>query len=418
MGHDFELGESYAKKLDSEDKLAEFRDYFYIPEGSIYFNGNSLGLLPKNAEKSFNRILSEWKTLAVKGWLEAEKPWFFFAERLGELSAPLVGADPTEVVATATTTVNIHSLISTFYKPEGNKTKILADELNFPTDIYALQSQIKLKGLEPDEHLILVKSDDGRFLAENKIVEFMGDDINLVFLPSVLFRSGQLLDIPFLTQEAHKRGITIGFDCSHSVGVVPHSFDEWDIDFAVWCSYKHLNSGPGSSAFLYINKRHFNLEPALTGWFGYVKSKQFDMNLDFEHAKTAGGWQISSPGILGSAPMEGALEVTLEAGIENIREKSLKMTSYLIYLVETLLADEPYNFTIGTPKEEHRRGGHVALEHSQAYTIHEELMKKSVVHDFRPPNVIRLTPTALYNSFLEIWEVISYLKEIMNEIRI
>ena len=141
------------------------------------------------------------------------------------------------------------------------------------------------------------------------------------------------------------------------------------------------------------------------------------MNLDFEHAKTAGGWQISSPGILGSAPMEGALEVTLEAGIENIREKSLKMTSYLIYLVETLLAVEPYNFTIGTPKEEHRRGGHVALEHSQAYTIHEELMKKSVVHDFRPPNVIRLTPTALYNSFLEIWEVISYLKEIMDEIR-
>ncbi len=418
MGHDFELGESYAKKLDSEDKLAEFRDHFYIPEGSIYFNGNSLGLLPKNAEKSFNRILSEWKTLAVKGWLEAEKPWFFFAERLGELSAPLVGADPAEVIATATTTVNIHSLISTFYKPEGNKTKILADELNFPTDIYALQSQIKLKGLEPDEHLILVKSDDGRFLDENKIVEFMSDDVNLVFLPSVLFRSGQLLDIPFLTKEAHKRGITIGFDCSHSVGVIPHSFDEWDIDFAVWCSYKHLNSGPGSSAFLYINKRHFNLEPALTGWFGYVKSKQFDMNLDFEHAKTAGGWQISSPGILGSAPMEGALEVTLEAGIENIREKSLKMTSYLIYLVETLLADEPYNFTIGTPKEEHRRGGHVALEHSQAYTIHKELMKKSVVHDFRPPNVIRLTPTALYNSFLEIWEVISYLKEIMDEIRI
>ncbi|MCK4845250.1 MAG: kynureninase, partial [Candidatus Heimdallarchaeota archaeon] len=144
MNHDFELGESYAKKLDSEDELAKFRDYFYIPEGSIYFNGNSLGLLPKNAEKSFNRILSEWKLLAVKGWLEAEKPWFFFAERLGELSAPLVGADPKEVIATATTTVNIHSLISTFYKPEGNKTKILADELNFPTDIYALQSQIKL----------------------------------------------------------------------------------------------------------------------------------------------------------------------------------------------------------------------------------------------------------------------------------
>ncbi len=415
MNYQFEMSKEFAERLDLDDKLAGFRERFYVPKDSIYVNGNSLGLLPKDGEETLLRVLNEWKTLAVKGWMSAKLPWFFQAEKLGEKGAKLVGATADEVVATGTTTVNLHALVSSFYQPEGKKTKILADELNFPTDIYALQSQVKLKGLDPQEHLIIVKSDDGITIDEKKIIEMMTDEIALIVLPSVLFRSSQLLDIKRVTEEAHKRGILIGWDCSHSVGVVPHHFDDWDVDFAFWCSYKYLNAGPGSSAFIYVNKKHFGLEAALTGWFGYVKEKQFEMNLDFEQSKTAGGWQISSPSILGSAVLEGSLNLTLEAGIENIREKSLKLTSYLIYLVQNQLVDAPYEFSIGTPLDEERRGGHVALEHSNAQTISNKLMEKGVIHDFRPPNIIRITPCALNNTFVEIWDIINFIKEIMDQ---
>ncbi|MBU7016845.1 MAG: kynureninase [Theionarchaea archaeon] len=409
----FEPDEDFAHEMDRKDPL-QFRDQFYIPDKTIYMDGNSLGLLSKDAEESLLRVVTEWKTLGIKGWLEAESPWFYYAEKLGSKAAELVGASPEEVIVTGTTTVNLHSLVSTFYHPNGRKIKILADELDFPTDIYALKSQITLKGLNPDNHLALAPSEDGRTLNEEAIVKHMTEDIALVVLPSVLYRSGQLLDMPYLTEEAHKRGICIGFDCSHSVGVVPHSFDKWDIDFAFWCSYKYLNGGPGSTAFLYVNKRHFNKEPALPGWFGYVKEKQFDMSLQFEHAKSAGGWQISSPAILSTAPVEGALEITLKAGIENIREKSVKMTSYLMYLLDEL-SQEPYNFIIGTPRIPEKRGGHVAVEREkEAFRINEALKARGVVPDFRLPNIIRIAPIPLYNTYYEIWQVVHYLKEIID----
>ena len=412
---EFTVDEECAHNLDEEDPL-QFRDRFYTPEGIIYMDGNSLGLLSKDAEKSLIKAVTEWKTLGIKGWLGGTPPWFHLAETLGAAASTLVGAAPEEVVVTGTTTVNLHSLVSTFYTPEGKKTKILADELDFPTDIYALKSQIKLKGLAPEDHLVLAPSRDGRFLDEKDIIELMDEDTALVVLPSVLYKSGQLLDIPLLTEEAHKKGVFIGFDCSHSVGVVPHFFDEWDVDFAFWCSYKYLNGGPGSTAFLYINKKHFGKEPALAGWFGNVKETQFDMSLDFEHTKSAGGWQISSPAILSSAPLEGALRITLEAGINNIREKSLNMTSYLMYLMDECLSGEPYTFMIGTPREPHKRGGHVAVEHQrEAFRINEALKARGVVPDFRPPNIIRIAPIPLYNTYYEVWQVVQYLKEIIDK---
>jgi kynureninase len=409
----FSTDEECARTLDEDDSLS-FRDRFFIPESTIYLNGNSLGLQSKDAQVCVQRVLDEWKTLGIGGWLEGDPPWFYYAETLGARASALVGALPQEVVATGTTTVNLHTLVGTFYNPRGKRTKILADELNFPTDIYALQSQIKLKGFHPERDLILAPSDDKRFLDEKKIVELMTENVALVCLSSVLYRSGQLLDIPYLTEEAHSRGIKIGFDCSHSVGVVPHYFDEWSVDFAFWCSYKYLNGGPGSTAFLYVNKAHFKEEPALAGWFGYKKQEQFDMLMEFSHAESAGGWQISSPSILSTAPLEGALNITLEAGIENIREKSLAMTSYLMYLVDELLADDPYNFRIGTPREPSRRGGHVALEHEEAMRICEALRTRRVVPDFRPPNVIRVAPMPLYTTYHEIWQVVQYLKEIVD----
>ncbi len=411
----FETSEDFAHSLDAEDPLADFRKRFYVPENTIYMDGNSLGLLSKDAENSLFRVLTEWKTLGIRGWLEAKPPWFYFAEELGAMCAKLVGAMPEEVIATGTTTLNIHSLANTFYQPDGNRRKILADELNFPTDIYALRSVLKLRGYSPGSNLVLAPSVDGRFLDERNIAELMDDEVALVFLPSVLYRSGQLLDMQFLSQKAHEKGIPIGFDCSHSVGVVPHHLDKWNVDFALWCSYKYLNGGPGSTAFLYVNKKHFCREPALAGWFGQVKEKQFDMSLDFEHAKSAGGWQISSPAILNSAPLEGSLKISLEAGIDAIREESLKMTSYLIYLVDKLLAEKPYNFSIGTPREIKRRGGHLAVEHADGMRICEALRARGVVPDFRPPNVIRMAPIPLYNTYYEVWKVVQHMKAIIDK---
>jgi len=214
MKHEFNTTEECARKLDQQDKLANYRSKFFIPKNKIYVDGNSLGLMPKLSEKSLLRIINEWKTIAINGWFDAEKPWFFFSENLGAQIAPIVGAESEEVVATGTTTINLHALVSSFYKPTKNRAKILADILNFPTDIYALKSQVVLKGYKPETELILTPSRDGRILEEEDIINLMTDDVALIVLPSVLYRSSQLLDIPHLTNEAHKRDILIGFDCS------------------------------------------------------------------------------------------------------------------------------------------------------------------------------------------------------------
>ena len=415
MKDGIEWGESYPRRLDLEDPLAKFRDRFYIPKGSIYVDGNSLGLLCRDSEDSIRNVLDDWRTLGVGGWLGGKRPWFYFAEQIGAMCSRLVGAEPDEVILTGTTTVNIHQLVNTFYETDGRRRKIIADELDFPSDIYALRSILKLRGMNPDRDLIFAPSVNSHFLEEDDIVRLMDEEVAMVFLPSVLYRSGQLLDLHYLTEEAHKRGIVIGFDCCHSVGSVPHYFNKWGVDFALWCGYKYLNGGPGSTAFLYVNKKHFGREPALAGWFGYVKEKQFDMSLRFEHSENAGGWQISSPAILSAAPLEGSLKILLEAGIEAIRAKSLKMTSYLSSLVEDVLSPSPFNFSIGTPREETRRGGHVAIEHDEALRISETLRSRGVVPDFRPPNIIRIAPIPLYNTFHEIWQVVQHLKEIVEK---
>jgi len=407
---------SYANQLDLADNLKRYRKRFYIPEGSIYMDGNSLGLLSADAEASLHRVLGEWRLYGIRGWLEAERPWFWFAEQIGDMAAWLVGAAPGELVLGAGTTVNIHSLVSTFYQPSGKRTKVLADALNFPSDLYALKGQIRLKGLDPDKELVLAGSDDGHVLDENRIVEMMTDEVALVYLPSVLYTSGQLLDMAYLTAEAHRRGIEIGFDCSHSAGVVPHRFSEWGVDFAAFCSYKYLNGGPGSPAFIYVNSRHFHREPLMAGWFGYDKNKQFDMSPDFDHARGAGGWQISSPVIMGAATLEGSLKLFSKAGMENIRKKSLALTGYLIQLLTEILPQEKYGLSIVTPLDTHRRGGHVALSHSsEAWRITEALKARGIIPDFRTPDVIRIAPVAFYNTFEEVWQVANTLKEIIEK---
>ncbi|MCA1037954.1 kynureninase [Bacillus infantis] len=400
-----------ADYLDSQDPLRKFAEEFYIKDKMIYLDGNSLGLLSTRAEKTLHDMLDSWKNLGIDGWMSGKSPWYYLSENLGQQSAALVGGEPEEVIATASTTTNLHQLAATFFKPEGKRTKILADELNFPSDIYALQSQLKLKGLPPEEHLVQVKSRDGRTISEEDIIEAMTDEICLIILPTVLYRSGQLLDIERLTKEAHKRGILIGFDACHSAGAVPHHFSEWGTDFAYWCSYKYMNSGPGGIGGLYVNKKHFGKMPGLSGWFGSDKSRQFDMEHTFTPAHDAGAFQIGTPHILSAAPLLGSLEMFEEAGIDRIREKSLKATGYLMELADAYLSG--YGLTLGTPREDMRRGGHVALEHHDAARICKALKEKGVIPDFRAPNIIRLAPAAFYTSFNDIWRAVSILRDIM-----
>lgn len=407
------LSEDYARSLDSSDDLARFRAEFYTRDDVIYMDGNSLGLLSQRAEKAVTDIVNDWKQYGINGWTAGERPWFYLSERLGALVAPLVGAAADEVIVAGSTTANIHQLISTFYRPEGNRTKILATGLDFPTDIYALQSQLRLRNLDPTEHLIKIESSDGRTINEEDIVGAMTEEVALVFLPTVLYRSGQLLDVEYLTRAAHERGIKIGFDAAHSIGSVPHRFSEWGVDFAVWCSYKHLNGGPGAVAGSYVNRKHFGLTPGLTGWFGSDKAIQFDMDHAFVPAGSAGAYQLGTPHVLSLAPLLGSLEMFAEAGIDRVRRKSLKMTRYLMDLASSEL--DGFGFSIGTPREEERRGGHVALEHEEAARICEALKQNGVVPDFRAPDVIRLAPIALYTSYTEVWRTVKILAKIMSE---
>lgn len=401
----------HAKALDSLDDLARFRDEFYLEDGVIYMDGNSLGLLSVRAEKAVIEVLNDWKKLGIRGWTEGGRPWFYLSERLGGMAAPLVGAAPEEVVVTGSTTTNIHQLVSTFYQPEKDRTKILATGLDFPTDIYALKSQLQLRGFDASEHLIRVESRDGRISDEDDIVAAMSGEVALVFLPTVIYRSGQLLDIEYLTRAAHERGILIGYDAAHSIGSVPHSFSDWGVDFALWCSYKHMNGGPGAAAGLYVNRRHFGRLPGLSGWFGSDKSRQFDMEHEFVPAGSAGAYQIGTPHVLSVAPLLGSLEMFAEAGIERVRAKSLKINRYLVDLIQAEL--DGMGFSIETPLQDERRGGHIALEHKEAARICEALKEEGVVPDFRAPNVIRLAPAALYTSYTEVWEMVQALKNIM-----
>lgn len=407
--------EAHARALDASDPLAAFRDRFYLPEQAIYLDGNSLGLLSKDAEQAVLGSLEDWKRRGIDGWLHADPDWFTIGERLGGLMAPLVGAEPDEVVVTGGTTINLHNLAATFYDPVGERRAILAGGLDFPSDVYALQSQIALHGGDPDADLLLVPSTDGRTLDEEAIVAAMTPNVALIVLPSVLYRSGQLLDIARLTAAARDRGIPIGFDCAHSAGVVPHRFDEWGVDFAFWCTYKYLNAGPGAVGALYVNRRHHGVRPGLSGWWGYHKARQFDMLHTWEGAAGAGAWQIGTPPILGAVALLGSLRIFAEAGIERVRAKSTAQTAYLMELIRGMgLTETRHAYRIGTPSEPERRGGHVAVEHDAGPRIAKALKARGVIPDFRPPDVVRLAPIPLYTSYHDLWRTVQHLATVID----
>ncbi|MGE5705072.1 MAG: kynureninase [Clostridia bacterium] len=414
MNASFLPSQTYAQQLDANDELAHFRTEFYVKSGTIYLDGNSLGLMSRRSEHTLMELIASWREYGIDGWTQGKYPWFYLSERLGEMSAPLVGARPEEVIVTGSTTVNLHQLAATFYQPAGNRTKIIATELDFPTDIYALQSQLKLHGLDPALHLIRIPSRDGRLIEEEDIIAAMGDDVALIILPTVLYRSGQLLDLERLTTEAHARGILIGFDGCHSVGAIPHEFSKWEVDFAYWCNYKYVNSGPGGVGGLYVNQKHFGRFPGLAGWYSSRKDKQFDMEHTLTLCEHAGAYQIGTPHVLSLAPLIGSLELFAEATLPKLRRKSLSLTRYLMDLIHHEL--DGMGFVIANPQEDHRRGGHVSLEHEEAVRICKALKEDHrVIPDFRAPNSIRLAPVAMYNTFEEVWRCVQILKQIMLE---
>ncbi|MBQ9836399.1 MAG: kynureninase, partial [Oscillospiraceae bacterium] len=312
----------------------------------------------------------------------------------------------------ANTTLNVHQCIATFYKPEGTRNKILIDELNFPTDRYAVTSFVKSRGLDPEKTVKVIHSRDGKTLCEEDILAAMTEDVAVALLPSVLYRSAQLLDLERLTKVAHEKGILIGFDLCHSIGNIDHDFGKIDCDFALWCNYKYLSGGPGAIAGLYINARHFSRGPGLSGWWGNRKDTQFELRDSFEHADNAGGWQTGTGAILSLAAVDGALDIYEGVDMAQVRAKSLDLTAYLMYLIDTELT--PYGFTVGNPREDAVRGGHVALEHGEAARINEALKAAGVVPDFRYPNVIRLAPQPLYIRYTDVYDLVQILKTIMD----
>src|SRR5580704_4261230 len=399
------------RALDANDALAPMRKLFHLRPGVLYFNGNSLGLLSQPAERAVREVLDVWQSIGVDGWFTGPRAWLGMMDKVSAQISPLIGADPREVTTANSTTVNLHQLLATLFRPANTKRKILVDETIFCSDLYAIRSHLQLRGLDPVGDLVIVPIVDGGLLSEDMLIQQMSDEVACVVLPSVVYHTGQLLDMQRLVEEAHKRDILIGFDCSHSVGCVPHELSRWGADFAFWGGYKYLNGGPGAVGGLYLNQRHFGRAPGLAGWFGRTKERLLEMPFEFDPAGDAEALQISTPFVLSLAPLLGSLSIISQAGIQAIRAKSLQLNGVLIDLVDARLKHR--GVSLITPREDRHRGGHVALSHPKAELLCRELHERQVIADYRKPDLLRLCPSPLYSSFEDCFEVIERLASII-----
>jgi len=412
---DFSADEEVARQLDAEDSLGRFRDEFNLPLGAdgeplIYFVGNSLGLMPKTARRIVEQELDDWAKLGAGAHSDAATPWYSYHETLREPIARLVGARSNEVVCMNSLTVNLHLMMATFYRPTKTRFKILMEEPAFPSDTYAVKSQIAHHGFDPKKALILARPREGEFTVRaadiSDTIEKHGDEIALVLFAGVNFFTGQLFDIAQITKAAQKRGCMVGIDLAHAVGNVPLALHDWNVDFAVWCSYKYLNAGPGSVAAVFVHERHATNRalPRLAGWFGNDPATRFRMQLEpeFVPVASADAWQVSNPPIFSMAPLRASLAIFDEAGgVERLREKSIALTGYLQFLLEQ---DVRKLFTLITPREPNERGCQLSiLVHDDPKALFAKLEAAGVKCDFREPNVVRAAPTPLYNSFHEVW---------------
>jgi len=415
MTQHFSADEDFALQLDREDALRSFRDKFHLPLGKdgkplIYFAGNSLGLMPKSARQIVEEELDNWARLGVDAHHATGTPWYSYHEALREPTARLAGAKPVEVICMNSLTVNLHLMLATFYRPTKSRFKILMEEPAFPSDTYAVKTQIVHHGLDPKDALILARPRKGEFTIRTEdivdLINKQGDRLAVVMFGGVNFFTGQLLEIEKITAAAHKHGVLAGFDLAHAIGNVPLSLHDWNVDFAVWCSYKYLNAGPGAVAGAFVHERHATNTklPRLAGWFGNDPNKRFRLHLEpeFIPVPSADGWQISNPPIFAMAPLRASLAMFDQAGgMQPLRATSMKLTGYLEFLLNN---NASKRFTVITPNSANERGCQLSiLVHQHPKELHNELIAAGVKCDFREPNVIRVAPTPLYNTFHEVW---------------
>jgi kynureninase len=411
----FSADEQFALQLDSEDPLRGFRDKFHLPLGKddtplIYFAGNSLGLMPKSTRGIVEEELDNWATLGVDAHHGAGTPWYTYHEALRQPTARLVGAKPLEVICMNSLTVNLHLMMATFYRPTKSRFKILMEEPAFPSDTYAIKTQIAHHGLDPKDALILARPRQGKFTITTKdivdLIEKHAEQLAVVMFAGVNFFTGQLFDIETITAATQAHGIFVGFDLAHAAGNVPLTLHDWNVDFAVWCSYKYLNAGPGAIAGAFVHERHATNTklPRLAGWFGNDPNTRFQLHLEpeFVPVASADGWQISNPPIFSMAPLRASLAIFDRAGgMEPLRAKSIRLTGYLEFLLREIGTKK---CSIITPRDHDTRGCQLSiLAHEHPKELLKELETANVKCDFREPNVIRVAPTPLYNTFHEVW---------------
>ncbi|MEY2545294.1 MAG: kynureninase [Verrucomicrobiota bacterium] len=416
----FSADEQFALQLDRDD--LGFRDRFHIPLGTygrpvIYFAGNSLGLMPKAAREIVDLELDNWARFGVDAHHAPGTPWYTYHEQFREPLARLVGARPNEVIAMNSLTINLHLMLATFYRPTKSRFKILMEDPAFPSDTYAIKAQIVQRGLEPKNALVLARPRESEFTVRTEeivdLIEKHADELAVVVIGAMNFFTGQFYDIATITAAAHKRGIIVGIDLAHAIGNVPLSMHDWDVDFAVWCSYKYLNAGPGAVAGAFVHERHATNTklPRLAGWFGNDPNTRFRMHLEpeFVPVPSADAWQVSNPPIFSMAPLRASLSIFDEAGgMKPLRAKSQKLTGYLEFLLDDIGSGK---FGIITPRDPNARGAQLSiLAHDHPKELHDKLITAGVKCDFREPNVIRVAPTPLYNTFHEVWRFAEILR--------
>jgi kynureninase len=401
-----------ALRRDDQDPLADFRDHFSFPTGDdgeplIYFCGNSLGLQPEGARQKVAREMDDWADRAVAGHFEGDTPWVSFNERLEGPVADIVGASTDEIALSNTLTANLHLMMVSFYRPTEDRYKILVEGGAFPSDQYAVKSQADYHGFDPEEAIVEVEPRQGEDVVRTEDIvakiDELGDELALTMFTGVHYYTGQAFDLPAITEAAHDVGAFAGFDLAHAVGNVPLELHDSGADFAVWCHYKYMNAGPGAVGGYFVHDRHADTEdiPRFEGWWGNDPETRFEMKPEFEPQHGAGAWQLSNAPVFSLAPLDASLELFQEAGMEQIRQKSLALGDYLLELLDQI-DDKP--FEIITPTDHARRGSQFSLRGPEGtHDLYETLRASGVVCDYRNPRVIRLAPAPLYNSFEDVW---------------
>lgn len=416
----FQPEESFALEADAGDPLHAYRDGFLLPRRAngqplIYFCGHSLGLQPRAVRGLIEQELDAWASLGVDAHFKENTPWYSYHEQFRHSGARLVGARPGEVVMMNSLTVNLHLMMASFYRPAGRRCKILVDEPTFPSDRYAVLSQIRHHGLDPTDNLLTLTPRTGEHLLRLEDIETtlgqLGPEIALVLLSGVNFFTGQLLNLERVTAFAQQHGCYVGFDLAHAAGNVPLRLHDWQVDFAVWCNYKYLNSGPGAIGGCFVHTRHGQNHdlPRLAGWWGNDPTTRFRMHLqaDFVPRPGADGWQVSNPPILAMVPLLASLTQFDEAGMAALRSKSISLTGYLHYLLDQF---PPGLFEVITPPDSTQRGCQLSIMVHQKPCEFMNALADHVICDFREPNVIRVAPVPLYNTFHEVWQFAQLLR--------